>query len=304
MSFISTPQQNDTNVSHRQHHIEQVSIYIGLTTTQPVVTQPVETYYQQKRSGSIGDLLIQTTFPANHGEIEQYIIDITVQSNHVKSNRSKIIRKIGDTFTYQSGRIAEDGYKRKTMLYRKWDHGGHIKPMAFDSAGNISKGSMEFIDYIYADRDDENEVKRRWDNEGTRIEYKKRFLDSLSCVMTAAMARDIRAMDRLPSVNGKPKRHIMKRVDDIFDIKDIYEEEEAITDIDQSSSESENVSNISDAQQESDEDTSDSSDGDESSEWNEENLESKRLELNQPHKDARRRLRKQQRLKNKQSIRS
>ena len=124
--------------------------------------------------------------------------------------------------------------------------------------------------------------------------------------MTAAMARDIRAMDRLPSVNGKPKRHIMKRVDDIFDIKDIYEEEEDITDIDQSSSESEDVSNISDAQQESDEDTTDSSDGDESSEWNDENRESKRLKwiLNQPHKDARRRLRKQRRLKNQQSIRS
>ena len=127
--------------------------------------------------------------------------------------------------------------------------------------------------------------------------------------MTAAMARDIRAMDRLPSLNGKPKRHIMKRVDDIFDIKDIYEEEEAITDIDQSSSESEDVSNITDAQQESDEDTSDSSDGDESSEyseWNDENLQSKRLEwiLNQPHKDELRRLRKQQRLKNQQSIKS
>jgi hypothetical protein len=37
------------------------------------------------------------------------------------------------------------------------------------------------------------------------IKPKKRFLDSLSCVMAAAMARDITSMDRIPFVNGKPK---------------------------------------------------------------------------------------------------
>ena len=90
----------------------------------------------------------------------------------------------------------------------------------------------------------------------------------------------------------------MKRVDDIFDINDIYEEEEATTDIDQSSSESEGVTNNSDTQQESDEDTSDSSDGDESvsrdspGNWPPEIKQKKRVEwiVNQPHRDEQRKL--------------
>jgi hypothetical protein len=84
---------------------------------------------------------------------------------------------------------------KETLYGSLWGHEGGIIPLAFDSAGNPSKDTRKFINHIFARSDKDNGTKREWGNEGTRVQYKKRFLDTLSCIITSAIVRDIKAME-------------------------------------------------------------------------------------------------------------
>ena len=109
--------------------------------------------------------------------------------------------------------VAEKAHLAKETLYGSlWDHGGGIIPFAYDSAGNPSKDTRKFINHIFARGDKDNGTKREWDNEATRVQYKKRFLYTLSCIIASAISRDIKAMERTFGI-----QHIMKNNDDVFD---------------------------------------------------------------------------------------
>jgi hypothetical protein len=176
----------------------------------PVSTQTSQSSHKYK-NGQRGDFTLVTVFPGENDKL--YIGDFTCHSNFVKSNRNKNFHKVGDKVLWKYNGVAEKAHLAKETLYGSlWDHGGGIIPFAYDSAGNPSKDTRKFINHIFARGDKDNGTKREWDNEATRVQYKKRFLDTLSCIIASAIARDIKAMERTFGI-----QHIMKNNDDVFD---------------------------------------------------------------------------------------
>ena len=84
------------------------------------------------------------------------LIDITVASMHVVSNRLHAVKE-----KYSSG-LADHGAHLKDQKHSHYLTEGNAIGFAFDSMGVISESTMKFINHLYAYK--RGNRKRNWDS--------------------------------------------------------------------------------------------------------------------------------------------
>ena len=115
------------------------------------------------------------------GITTQLFLDITASSIHVPSNVKDAISPAG---------VAHAAQLRKEKHYSVLEHEGAIIPMAFDSAGGVSNGTSSFINMIFAKNNADGGC-RVWHSDQDRVKWKKRYLDTMSCIFARHRARDL-----------------------------------------------------------------------------------------------------------------
>ena len=83
---------------------------------------------------------------------EKYLVDLTINSNHVRSNLNCHFEFHYNNkyFRWVNAGVAKKAQTQKQSHYSLWLHDNHKIPFAFDSAGNIAPGTLKFINRLFA----------------------------------------------------------------------------------------------------------------------------------------------------------
>ena len=124
-------------------------------------------------------------------EHEDFLIDVTVYSSHVKSNINCHFEfhKNNKYFRWVNAGVAKKAWTSKQTHYSRWLHDNHIIPFAFDSAGNIAPGTLKFINKLFAPSN--SNYGRTWNSENERKILKNWFLNKLSMILAKQRVTDL-----------------------------------------------------------------------------------------------------------------
>ena len=138
---------------------------------------------------SRADILLNAL--GDSGEHEDFLIDVTVYSSHVKSNINCHFEfhKNNKYFRWVNAGVAKKAWTSKQTHYSKWLHDNHIIPFAFDSAGNIAPGTLKFINKLFAPSN--SNYDRTWNSENERKILKNWFLNKLSMILAKQRVTDL-----------------------------------------------------------------------------------------------------------------
>ena len=128
-----------------------------------------------------GDLEIHYTDKT--GSIAKKLVDVTCYSIHKKSNH---------THARVTSGVANHGQSVKDKAYERFEHLGEVIGFAVDSAGGLSDAARKFVNDLFA-KPDSVECSA-WLTDKDRVTHKKRFIDSLSCLLARHRALDLRRM--------------------------------------------------------------------------------------------------------------
>jgi hypothetical protein len=122
---------------------------------------------------------------------EDFLIDVTVYSSHVKSNINSHFEfhKNKKYFRWVNAGVAKKAWTSKQTHYSRWLHDNHIIPFAFDSAGNIAPGTLKFINKLFAPSN--SNYGRTWNSENERKILKNWFLNKLSMILAKQRVTDL-----------------------------------------------------------------------------------------------------------------
>ena len=90
---------------------------------------------------------------------------------------------------------------RKKNHYEKWVHDKHIISFAFDSAGNIVPGTLEFINKLFAASG--KNIERTWNSERGRQILKNWFLNKISMTLAKQRVIDLNQFLAVPLAERK-----------------------------------------------------------------------------------------------------
>ena len=138
---------------------------------------------------SRADILLNAL--GDSGKHEDFLIDVTVYSSHVKSNINCHFEfhKNNKYFRWVNAGVAKKAWTSKQTHYSRWLHDNHIIPFAFDSAGNIAPGTLKFINKLFAPSN--SNYYRTWNSENERKILKNWFLNKLSMILAKQRVTDL-----------------------------------------------------------------------------------------------------------------
>ena len=159
--------------------------------------------HEGKHSNCRADILVN--MKGDSERYEQFLLDITISRVFVKSNSKDNFEfnKNNNLWKWVDAGVAKKAYMRKIKHYEKWKHNKHIIPFAFDSAGNIAPGTLEFINKLFAASN--KKYDRTWNSEKERIILKNWFLNKLSMILAKQRVIDLNKSLAVPLAERKDK---------------------------------------------------------------------------------------------------